>query len=191
MKLETALHARLARLSELSSVISASAHLTPGDRSTLTADVASEEAGIGAILRQVPGDSTCGELRNAARQMIVNYRVYVVMAPQVRLTIADDDEVAIGTVISRAITRVQGEINGSSNQTGVAAARASLAAAENQAAAAGRDSAGISATVLLFTPSSYPDCWSSFLSARTSLREGLVALRAARADLRAAIAALQ
>ncbi|MHB8219220.1 MAG: hypothetical protein ACYDHU_02695 [Acidimicrobiales bacterium] len=186
--LERELESRERILGELLVAVDDAQHLAAADRATLTADVSNEKTGIGDLMRRLPGAATCAQLKTDARQMIVNFRVDSVMVPQVRLAVAADTETAISGEFVGVIPRLQRAVRSArSRGRNVTAAQASFDALENQVAAAQRDSTGIVATVLGFTPSSYPRCRSTFLAERTSLRDGLTALQMAHTDLRSVV----
>lgn len=192
-KLQTGINARLALLGQDSSDAAGAKYLTTLDRGTLQTDIANETAGIGAIQASVPSLTTCKQLATAGKQVVDNYRVYVVMTPQVHLTIADDTETAIiGLASTDIVPKVQAALTTAKSEgLTVSAAEAAFQTGESQLSSAQNDSAGISAQVLGFTPASYPGCWTSFQQDKSNLAAGETALKKADTDLHTILADLK
>jgi len=186
--LEQELQARERRLGELVVIVDGADHLSDAHRATLTVDVNNEQTGIEALLHRASEATSCAQVRTDVRQMVVNFRVEVVMVPQVRLVVAADTETAISAQLAGVAPRLEQAISGArSRGRDTTAALASLDALDSQLTAAQRDSSGIAATALALTPSCYPGCKSTFSAERTSLRDGLAALRLAHGDLRSVL----
>jgi hypothetical protein len=189
---EAQLAARVSQLAALSSAVSGSTTLSAGDKATLTTDVANEQSGITALQGKVTADTTCAVVRQDGRAMVLDYRVYVVMTPQVHLTISADTEAALVGQLTGIEPQLQAAIAAAQAQgKNVAAAQAAFADLQSKVTAASQDSAGISATVLAFTPASYPACWSTFVSERGDLKSGDQALHAADRDAHAIVTDLR
>ncbi len=182
---------RVTQLGALSSAVSGANDLSAADRGTLTADVASEQSGIQALVAKLPGDTTCQAVIADGRAMVVDFRVYVVMTPQVHLTVSADTESALAAEMAGLEPKLQAAIN-SAEQAGRngAAAQALFTGFQAQVVSAAQASSGISAQVLAFTPASYPGSWATFRADRATLDSGRVALHQADADLHKIIAAL-
>ena len=186
-----ALSGVLDQLNALNGEVGGSATLSPGNKSALSTDLANELAGIRALQAKVPDDVTCAQVAQDGRNMVLDYRVYVVMTPQVHLTISADTETSLAGTLAGLEPNIQAAITAAGAQgKNVAAAQQAFADMETQVTSAQQDSAGISATVLAFTPASYPACWSTFVSERVSLQKGAQALRTADQDLHTVLADL-
>lgn len=172
------------RLSNLTSEVASAAHLTPADRATLTSDLAAETSGINALAAKVPNDTTWAQLKSDATSMVVDYRVFVVMSPQVHLTIAADTESAVEQKAQAAEPKIQALINYEQSQgKDVHGAQVAFDAFVVEIAAAEHDTAGVSAAVLATGPHGYPANRTIFLNARSNLQQGRAALVTARSDL--------
>jgi hypothetical protein len=187
------LSARVAILGALSADVSGAKYLTPGDRSTLATDISNEQAGVAALQAKVPTDTTCAEVKADGQSMVLDYRVYVVMAPQVHLTVAADTESAVVTLAENTIEpKVKAAITAAvAKGETVSAAQSAFATAQAQLATAQSASTGVSATVLSFTPASFPGCKTTFVSEKTGLQGGQAALQKADADLKVIISTLK
>jgi hypothetical protein len=175
---------RVQQLNALQAEVDAAGPLTLLDRSTLLADLANELSGIQALAAKAPGDTTCAAVRADGRAMVVNYRVYLVMTPQVHLTKSADSEASVAGRLAARLPQLQAAITRAAGAgRDMTAAAAALGDLGRQVAVARADSAGISAAVLAFTPASYPGCWATFLGDRARLQAGSVALRRASHDL--------
>jgi hypothetical protein len=179
-----ALSNRVTQLNALGVAVGAAADLTAADRSTLSSDVASELSGIQGLQVKLPADTTCPAVAADGRAMVVDFRVYVVMTPQVHLTVSADTESAVAARVAGLEPRLQAAIT-AAGQAGrnVAAAQAALTDLETQVTSAQQSGSGISTQVLAFTPASYPGCWATFRADRLTLKKGQQALRQVDGDL--------
>jgi len=182
---------RVTQLGALSSAVAGAGDLSAADRATLTSDVASEQSGIAGLVAKLPGDTTCQAVIADGRAMVVDFRVYVVMTPQVHLTVSADTESALASKMAGLEPQLQAAID-AAEQAGRngAAAQALFSEFEAQVAAATQASSGISAQVLAFTPASYPGSWATLRADRATLANGRGALRQADADLHKILNAL-
>jgi len=185
--LEAALSGRVAQLNALLSAVNTTAnHLTPSDAQTLQHDISSVELpGIQALQPEAEQASTCPALRSIARQMVFNFRVYVVMTPQTRLTIVADGETYIEGVFAGLEPKISAAIqNAQSQGKDVSGAQSAFQDFQNQVTSAQNATNGVSAQVLAQTPGGYPGNWTVFLNARTSVTNARTALHSALADAR-------
>src|SRR5690242_7071967 len=79
---------RLAQLSRLQHAVDGSKDLTDGDRSALDTILSNEVSGLTALRADVDAATDAKTIAADAKSMIDDYRVYVVVTPQVHLTIA-------------------------------------------------------------------------------------------------------
>jgi hypothetical protein len=172
-------------LHKLSGAIGNSTALTTADRATLTTDVGNALAGLGALQQKVPSDATCAAVAADAHTMVAGYRVFVVLSPQVHLTIAADTEMALANALEGLEPKIAERIT-SAKQKGrtTSAAESTFSDFQNQVKTAATSSSGVATPVLALTPASYPGSRQTLENARTSLATGRVALMRARADLR-------
>ncbi len=183
-RLNTALTNRVNQLSSLSSEVTTSVFVTASDRATLGTDVANELAGIRALQTKVAGDTTCAQVVADGQAMVIDFRVYVVMTPQVHLANTGDIEASVAAQLKALEPGIATSITlAQSNGKNVLAATAASADFDRQVTAALNASAGISGSVLSFTPASYPAVWASFVADRARLVTGRAAIKQATLDL--------
>ena len=113
---------RLAALRRYGAAVDNARHLTDAHEATLDTLIADDTAGLTALRRKVAGETTLAALRADAASMVNDYRIFILVRPKVRLTIAHDAEQA-------AIRRLS-------------AAHGTLADLVARAKAAGKDTAG-------------------------------------------------
>ncbi len=180
-----ALTPRVKRLHDLSAAVGASTGLTSADRSTLTTDIGNDLAGITALQQKIPSDTSCAEVAADAHAMVVDYRVFVVMSPQVHLTIAADTETSVAAALAALEPKITARIT-AAKQSGVTvrAAQTTYSDFQTQVATATQSSTGVAGKVLALTPASYPGSRTTLENARASLSTGRVALVRAHGDLR-------
>jgi hypothetical protein len=180
-----ALTRRITRLHDLSSAVGASTGLTTADRSTLNADLSGDLAALTALGQKVPADTTCAEVSADAQAMVGDYRVFLLMSPQVHLAVAADTEAQMASVLMGLEPKISQRITAAQQQgESVGPAQDTFSDFQNQVATAAQSSAGISAAVLALTPASIPASRTTLVHARTSLLAGRTALVKARSDLR-------
>ena len=180
-----ALTPRVKRLHDLSAAVGASTGLTSADRSSLTTDIGNDLAGITALQQKIPSDTSCAEVAADAHAMVVDYRVFVVMSPQVHLTIAADTETSVAAALAALEPEITARIT-AAKQSGVTvrAAETTYSDFQTQVATATQSSTGVAGKVLALTPASYPGSRTTLENARASLSTGRVALVRAHGDLR-------
>src|SRR5215467_13174363 len=88
---------RLATLSALRIAVNGATNLTGNDRSTLSTLVAGDVSGLTALRTRTNGETTIAGVKDDARSMIQDYRVYLLVVPKVRFSIAGDTEATVIT----------------------------------------------------------------------------------------------
>jgi hypothetical protein len=83
---------RLATLKGLKIAVDAATRLTDADKSTLATLVSTDTAGLTALRAKTDAETTVDAVKADGRSMIVDYRIYLLVVPKVRLTIAADAE---------------------------------------------------------------------------------------------------
>jgi hypothetical protein len=86
---------RLAALRRYGAAVNYARHLTDAHEATLDALIAEDAAGLIALRRKVAGETTLAALRADAASMVNDYRIFILVRPKVRLTIAGDAEQAV------------------------------------------------------------------------------------------------
>jgi hypothetical protein len=86
---------RQTTLAQLSNVIKASKALTPADASALNAAVAAAGSELARLKSNLDSEVTVAGERATIVQIVTRVRVYVLVVPQVRLTIAADDVLSL------------------------------------------------------------------------------------------------
>jgi hypothetical protein len=183
-RLEAQLAARQTQLAALTTDVTSSTTLTASDSATLQSLLSTETSNIGALIAKVPTDTTIAELRADQQAMFQDNRVYVVMSPQVHLTIAADTVNAnAGTILANGPT-ITTELNARVSDKGYARAEALFAYSTAKATACQALMTSVSSNVLAQTPAGWPGNWRVFVQARVQILQGRIDLVHARADLR-------
>jgi hypothetical protein len=184
---------RIKTLQALKIAIGAATNLTGADKSTLTGIVDGDITGLGALRTKTDAETTVVGVAADAKSMIVDFRVYMLVVPKVRFTIASDQE----TAVIAKLQAVHDKLAGIATQLGssgkdVASIQAQLGDMASKLAAATSAINGLSAQLLTVTPS--PD-GSAMIAAvapvRTGVKTGRADLRAAAADAKSAASALK
>jgi hypothetical protein len=174
---------RLHTLAALKTAIGAATHLTGGHRGTLAGLVSADISGLTALRAKVGGEQTVAAVRTDERGMVVDYRIYLLVVPKVRLTIASDVETAAVATLGGVHDTLAAAIAKAKAQgKDVSAEQAELTDLASQAAAAGSAVAGRADALLAVAPSADPSAMSAAVSPVRA------AVRGARQDLRKAVA---
>jgi hypothetical protein len=184
-KVSEALHARQKTLAELTSSVQNNKYLTSDHRQALQALLGPETDGINSLTTTVdnatPDNTTIAQLRQDAQTMVHQYRVYLVMAPQVHLTETADAQTDAELRISGLEPKIQARIAKAGNPPdAVQAYNDLLTQVANASKATGQ--ADIP-DVLKVTPPGFPGDGAPLTNARTDLRSAQQDLKAARTDL--------
>ncbi len=184
---------RLAALEKDLVTINAAIHLTDEHRSQLSTVVENATAGLGELTTSVADRTTLAEVREDAASMINDFRVFLLVGPQVRLTVAGDAEQAALDKAQEAhdtlATRVAEKKAGGADTT---AAETDLAEMQTAIDGARADLAGQVEALLAVVPG--PDrvgIQNSVATVRLSLGSARVDLRTAAAEGRSVLAFLQ
>jgi hypothetical protein len=184
-KVAQALQARQTTLANLTTSVQSNTYLTAGDRQALENLLRAETQGIDQLASQVdnatPQTTTIAQLRQDAYTMVHQYRVYLVMAPQVHLTAAFDTQTVIEPKIAAVEPRLQAAIGKAGNPpAAVEAYHDLLAQVTNATTATGK--ADIPA-VLQVTPPGFPGDDGPLVAASATLHTAQGDLKAARKDI--------
>jgi len=192
-KLATArIDGRLATLRALGTVVKAAQHLTAPHKATLTGLISTDQAGLTALKPKVDGETTLSGVRTDEQSMVNDYRVYLLVGPKVRLTIALDLESTAVQRLRQVADNLAAAI-ATAKQAGKDTTRAEAALADlrTQTDAANAAVTGEAESLLAIQPG--PDANAirgqvspvrdAVRTARTDLRKALADAKAARAAL--------
>ena len=183
--LVAALQARVRTLARLTTSVNTDRTLSPQDKNALNSRLSSETSGIGRLLTTVeaatPQNTTIAQLRADAKEMVDNYRVYLVMSRQVHLTEAADAQTSAEIKIEGNESRIDAAIGRAGNPPAAVAAYNDLVRQVANATTATGD-AHIP-EVLAVTPKGYPGDAGPLRSARSALGQAHTDLTAARGEL--------
>lgn len=185
---------RLATLEKLQAAVDGSTALADDHETALEQILAATRSGLSDLRAEIAAGTTAAALRDDVRRVATDFRVYVLVARQVRLVIGADLVVAGVTKAGTAAARVEAAIEAAEAAgKDTTAARAHLVAmtkAIAAAAAAVEDDAG---AVLAQTPGGWNagDAQPILDDARASLKEARTQLKAAVREARAAVADLR
>ena len=183
-KLEAQLAVRQTQLASLTTDVSSSTTLTTADAAALTASLSAETTNIDNLIAKVPSDTTIAELRIDQQAMFQDNRVFVVMSPQVKLTIAADTLWAkAGTILSNGST-ISAELAARVADPGYARAEARFAFSTAKATVVQSSMTSVSATVLAQTPAGWPANEHVFVKAGVQIVRARGDLVLARVDLK-------
>jgi hypothetical protein len=92
---------RTAEIKALQMAVSASANLSSSDKASLNTLLSTDLAAMNSLSTKMAGETTVSAVRADEVTMVDNYRIYMLVAPKVHLSIVFDDE-------TNVITRLQG-----------------------------------------------------------------------------------
>jgi hypothetical protein len=184
---------RLATLAGLSSRVVASKAITGADAAALGAEIAAEESGLTALKARIDAETTLPALRADLVRIVTEYRVYVLVVPQVNLTIAADAVAAAQARFERIATALTARI-AAAQAAGrdVTAARADLAAMNAAVDAAAALVQPLPAQLLALSPAQFNAGTASVIAAaRAAIGRARDDLKVAAAAARACLQALK
>ncbi|HEX7490385.1 MAG TPA: hypothetical protein VF337_01635 [Candidatus Limnocylindrales bacterium] len=185
---------RFATLTDLSSKITASKVITTSDKSTLQSEIGSTKAGLTSLKAGIDGDTDLTSLKADIQKIATEFRVYLLLAPQVHLVNGADAVLAAQTGFADINTRLAAAIavaktagkDTTAAQTDLDAMNASVAAAAGLAGP-------LPAQLLPLTPAQYNGgtAGSTLANARTALVQARNDLKSAEASAKACRDALK
>ena len=185
---------RFTTLNTLAAKISSSKALTPSDAAALSAEVSSTRTGLTSLKATIDAETGIPALRADIVKIAADYRVYLLVAPQVQLTNGADSVLATQTVFAKIDTNLTARI-AAAKAAGkdTTAAQSDLNAMNAAVTKAAGLAAPIPGRLLPLTPAQ----WNSGVAgpivsqARTDLVSARALLRTAEADAKACRAALK
>jgi hypothetical protein len=181
---ENAISRRLTSLGDLESRVNGASVLTAAHKSALLAILGGDRSGLSALDSKIAAETSAAQLRQDCKDIVTGYRVYVLAAPQVHLTIAAD-----------RVDFVDGRIQGlyAKLSTALQHCKATPAQCQNAEQAfsdlqskvrqSNQAVAGVASEVLPLTAAGYPGDKPVLDAARTSVKTGHTALRGAWHDI--------
>ncbi|MGZ3586109.1 MAG: hypothetical protein ACXVAE_06230 [Candidatus Limnocylindrales bacterium] len=185
---------RFVTLRRLEGAVIAAPFLTEPDRQGLLEKIQATRAGLTSLKAEIDADATAGQLKVDLPKIAHDYRVYLLLAPQVNLVRGADAIGAAGGRLGQEATRLQQLIDFAKSQgKDVSAAQAALDAMTGDLAAAQAQVAGRAAKLLVLTPADWNDGSAKPVldAARSAERSAHAELLSARKDALAVIAALR
>jgi hypothetical protein len=184
---------RLTTLSQLAAAVGAAKGLTSSDAAALNAVIGAATTGLTSLKAALDTQTAPAALRGEIVQIVTKYRVYELLGPQVRLTIAAEGVLALkphfDDIAATLATRIA---SAQAKGKDVGTAQTALAAMNTAASAAGALAAPLPAQLLAFTPDKYGAGTPTALQTiRTALGKARDDLKAAAQDGRNVIAALK
>ena len=130
---------RLTQLGKLTTQISDATKLSAANRATLTTQITNEVSGLQALETKLNGETTVAAADTDVQNIVLEYRVYVLITPKVWLVKVSDDELVIAgnlqVLATELSTRIQAAQTAGKNvttlQTELADMNAKIAAAQS------------------------------------------------------------
>lgn len=192
-KCVAAIQQRLATLDQLTSRVNSAKHLTAGNRATLLADIQSDRTGLTSLEGEINGETTLLQLKVSCPKIVNDYRVYLLLVPQVHMVVAADAGNAAIDDFNKATSLLQKAINAASTHgvdpAKVADAQARSADAQAKITDAKAKVDPVVAELVALTPADINNgsAQSVLASAKAALAAARDDLKLARADLAAAV----
>ncbi len=187
-----AIGARLTSLNSAIISVNANTKITATDRSTLLATLNHDVSGLTALRSTVDADMTAAQAATDAKTLYTGFRVYALALPQVRYAEASDD--ITGTVLPKlndAQTTLKALLAGPDASKNTPAVQAAMADLASKIAGATSATAGMSATVLAYTPAQWNANHALLQGPHQQLLTAGADVAAAGTDVETVVAALQ
>jgi len=167
---------RLATLRALALAVQDSKYLTSAEQSTLSTQISSDLSGLTALQTKASAETTVAAVHTDETAMVDDYRVYLLMAPQVRLTEALAAETDAASTLQKAYVALS-DLLAKQSGGGTSEQKSELADLQSQIIAAQAAIGNEVAAVLAIQPG--PDA----NSIETALAPARSAVKTAHADL--------
>jgi hypothetical protein len=102
---------RLTGLKNLRTTVDAATRLTAAHKTALTGILDHAQQGLTALNTKVTGETTAAGVKADAQSMVDDYRVFILIEPQVHLTIAIDLETAAATKLGQVAEKESAAID--------------------------------------------------------------------------------
>lgn len=185
---------RYVTLNRLEAAVIVAPFLTSGDRTALENEIDATRTGLQGLKTTIDADTTVDALKTDLPKIASDYRVYLLVVPQVHLTRGADAESAASGRLTALATRLQELITfAASHGKDVTAANAALAAMKTDIGDAQGQLTGLSGKILALTPADWNDGTAAPIlnGARASEKSAHDELVAARNEAKAVVAALK
>jgi hypothetical protein len=174
---------RLVTIDRLSGLVNEAGVLTDAHKAALATILRSDKTGLTALRAQIATDTTVAALRTDIRKIYTDFRIYVLVARQVRLVRGDDRVAAAAGRLDDATSRLTDTIaRAKANGKDVTAAQGHLDAMVAAIGKARDEVAGDADAILAQTPAA----WNAG-TAKPILAAGRASISAAQTDLRTAL----
>lgn len=185
---------RIDDLGKVRARVVGSSVMTEGHKTTVLRIIDGTTKGLRELRAEIHGDTSLAELTADLRRIAHDFRVYVLVIPQVHLTNASDAVMAIGKRFDAFDAKATGYIE-RAQEAGYDTTKAeeALASMNRHVAAAEELVDGLADRILTLTPATWNDGTAKPIldEARRDLREARELLRQARADAKAVLEALR
>jgi hypothetical protein len=183
---------RLAALRAHNVTVQHAQHLSSAHKTTLTGLISADQSGLADLRTKVAGETTLAAVKADDQHMVDDFRIYILVGPKVRLTVAADAESAASTALEKAADALSAAIAAAKNAgKDTTKAEADLADLNAKVAAAKSAVAGQADTLLAIQPG--PDATAitgKVKTVRTAVKTAGQDLHKAAADAKAARSAL-
>lgn len=180
-----ALSARREALTADAASVATARALTAQDRVALGAIISADQTGISGLATALPGDVTLPQLQAAADAMVLDYRVFSLLAPQLRAVVATDRELTKAAALVALEPSIQTAIT-TEKQAGHRPGAIEKLYQRLVALLGGLESSltGSSTALLALTPQGDASAPATFVSSASTLTAAASQLATARADVR-------
>ena len=183
-KCDAQVQKRLTTLGDEGTTINAATDLSSGDKAQLLSTDTGDTSGLTTLDATIQADTTMVDALKDCRNIVVDYRVYLLFGPQVHMTIAADRLGSINAKLQALAAQLaQLLAQSKAPAADLTAAQAALTDLNAKVAAAEAADAGQSAAVLALTPQGYPGNVSALHAVRQALDTSRGDLKGARADV--------
>lgn len=147
---------RLTTLNNLTSVINSAQYLTASDKSSLSSEVTTEVSDLTSLKTKLDAETTISAATADDTAVITEYRVYLLVVPQVYIVISADNQQSVEAALSKAATGFQSAITTAQNAgKNVTTLQSELSSLNSQVTAAQAISSNMETTVVGITPTTF------------------------------------
>jgi len=189
---DNAISVRLTALNTASTRISGLVKLSTDQKNQYTGEITTDVNALSSLKTKADGDTDLATLRTDYRSIFTTYRIYAEFLPQLHLLVASDTMGATTDKLSDLATKLQSRIQSAGNPSNLTSLLADMQA---KIADAKTQYNAVESQVTSLTPQSYDTnpagTTATLKTARSEIQTGVSDLKAAFADAKQIVQALQ
>lgn len=184
---DAAIGRRLETLAHLVKKVESADDIRSADRTSLLDVLHAQQAGLTALRTKIAAETDADALGVLVRSIALDYRVYMLTVPKVRLVLAANKLLGAASTLEDAAAKLQAKVDGLPEGDDATAGQAAIDAMLASVAKGRSLVEGVPASVIPLQTKDYPGNRDELAEARQALKSGASTLREARKQAHSAL----